>query len=155
MSLKVAFGISMNPVSIPSDNFADKSPVPPRSALSAIFIRSLRLMPDARISKSSCCSTGKGPATLILVSSKFPSIFNSPDTIVQLSVESSSLTSSRIVSVSTILLSSSRLEMSVLLPLSSPRLERCPVLSTRFSGSSVNIDSSGISCMFVASHFPR
>ena len=148
----------MNPFSIPSDNFADKFPVPPRSALLAIFIKSPILIPDARISKSSCCFNGKGPLALISVSSKFPSIFSSPAAIVQLKVESLNLTSSSVVSVNAILLLSSRLcrseVISPLRPIKFPLLERSPVLSTRFSGNWVNIDSRGMSCISVASHFP-
>ena len=155
MSLKVAFGTSINPFSVPSDNCADKSPIPPMSALFAIFIRSSTSIPDAWISKISCLPTGKGPVTSILVSSKFPSIFNSPAAIVHLRIESLSFTSSRVVSVSTILLASSRLEGSVRFPVNSPLLERNPVLSARFPGNWTNIDNSGISCISVASHFPR
>ena len=155
MSLKLASGISMNPFSTPSDNFPENSPVPPRSSLLAIFIKSSKLIPDVRMSKVSCRAKGKRPVTLISVSSKFPSIFNSPAAIVQLSVESSSLTSSSVVSVSTILLSRSRLAVSVLFPLNAPVPASIPVLSARLSGSWANIDRKGMSRILVACHFPR
>ena len=132
MSVKLAFGISINPFSTPSDdNFAVYSPVPLKSALLVIFVRSSKLIPDMRMSKAFSGVKGKGPVTVISVSSRLPSAFNSPASIVQLSTEFSNAISLRIVSVISTLLFNLNVEGSVLFPLNVAVPERCPVLLAR------------------------